>query len=182
MANALEVDPGELIERTAKKFAENKAFQPPVWAAYVKTGRHAERPPMRPDWWCVRVAAVLRSVYNLGPVGTSKLRTKYGGRKSRGYKPEHFYRGSGSVIRKVLQQLEKAGYISQVQKGVHKGRKVTKEGQSLLDQLASEILKEGPKQRKREIKLVNVKVEAAPIVQEAASSDEGDKLKKKKGK
>ena len=45
-------------------------------------------------------------IYRHGPIGVSKLRTKYGGKKNRGHKPEHFYKGSGSVARKVLQQFE----------------------------------------------------------------------------
>ena len=180
MANSLEVDPQELIERVAKKLNENKVVTPPTWEGIVKTGRHTERPPTRKDWWYVRSAAVLRSVYKLGPVGTNKLRTKYGGRKNRGYKPEHFYKGSGSIVRKILQQLEKAGYIAQVQKGLAKGRKVTKQGKSFLDKIAQEMIREGPKQHQKSIKIVDVKVEAAPIVEEPAASPDGEI--KKKGK
>ena len=97
---------------------------------------------MDKEWWYMRSAAVLRSVYKLGPIGTSKLRGKYGGRKNRGYKPEHFYKGSGSVIRKVLQQLEKSGFIAQAQRGAHKGRIVTKKGRSFIDKIAAQIGKE----------------------------------------
>lgn len=182
MADALEVDPNELVERTAKQLAEKKLVQPPVWVGYVKTGRQAERPPVRNDWWYMRAAAVLRSVYKLGPIGTSKLRTKYGGKKRRGYKPPHFYKGGGAIIRKILQQLEKSGLLSQVQKGQHKGRKLTKQGKSLLEKIAVQIAKEGPKQHDREIRLVEVKGSAAPIVEEPAASAEGDRLKKGKGK
>ena len=88
------------------------------------------------EWWYKRAAAVLRSVYIKGPIGTSKLRTKYGGKKNRGYKPEKFYRGSGKIIRTVLQQLETSGLIIQQQKGVHKGRVVTPKGKIFLDKLS----------------------------------------------
>lgn len=182
MANALEVDPQELLDRVAKEFKDKKTVNPPAWATFVKTGRHVERPPVNDDWWYMRAAAVLRSIYKLGPVGTSKLRTKYGGRKNRGYKPEHTYKGSGSIIRKIMQQLEKAGYIAQVQKGLAKGRKVTKQGRSFLDKIASQIAKEGPKERKKQVKLVDVKVEAAPIHEETVVGPEGEKARKKKGK
>jgi len=180
MANVLEIDPTTLVELAAKELADKKLVQPPVWSAYVKTGMHTERPPIRTDWWYVRAAAVLRSVYRLGPIGTNKLRTKYGGRKNRGYKPEHSYRGSGSIIRKVLQQLEKSGLLAQVEKGDHKGRKLTKKGKSFLEHLATTIAKEGPKQFQHKIKLVNVKVEAAPVADTVPVSPEGEKVKKGK--
>ena len=105
MVSIFDVEADELIERAAKKLAEGKIVEPPEWSIIVKTGTHKDRPPSREDWWYVRTAAVLRSVYKLGLVGTNKLRTKYGGRKRLGHKPEHFKKGSGSVIRKILQLI-----------------------------------------------------------------------------
>jgi small subunit ribosomal protein S19e len=76
---------------------------------------------------------VLRQVELKGPIGVSKLRYKYGGRKtSRGMKPEHFYKGSGKVIRTILQQLEDAGYLELKDSGQHKGRVTTPEGSSFI--------------------------------------------------
>ena len=177
MTNALEIDAQELIEKAALQLKENSIFTPPTWATYVKTGMSKDRPPVKADWWYMRVAAILRSVYKLGPVGTSKLRTKYGGRKNRGYKPERFYRGGCSIIRKGLQQLEKAGYIAQVQKGVHKGRKVTKLGKSFLDKIATQLLKEGPKVRVKKVRIVDVRFEGA-VSEEKADSGRMKKNKK----
>ncbi|HLC74514.1 MAG TPA: 30S ribosomal protein S19e [Candidatus Nanoarchaeia archaeon] len=145
MTTALEVNPHKLIKKVAEELKEKQLVQPPLWSAFVKTGTHADRPPTDKEWWYARSAAVLRSVYRLGPVGTSKLRTKYGGRKNRGYKPEHFFRGSGSIIRKVLQQLEKSGLISQAQRGTHKGRVMTKKGKSFIDKIAAQIAKSAQK-------------------------------------
>jgi small subunit ribosomal protein S19e len=145
MVNALEVDPNELIERAAKLLEEGKLVEPPEWSGYVKTGMHKERPPVNRNWWYVRAAAVLRSTYKLGPIGTSKLRTKYGGRKNRGVKPEHHYRGSGAVIRKALQQLEKSGLVVNQEKGVHKGRNISNKGKSMLDKIAAQMIKENSK-------------------------------------
>ena len=81
----------------------------------------------------MRTASVLTPIKAKGPIGVSKLRRKYGGKKNRGVKEEHSYKGSGSIIRKCLQQLEKAGLIKQMEKGVHKGRILTTKGQSLID-------------------------------------------------
>jgi len=141
MTNIYDVDINKLIEAVAKELEKIPELNPPAWSKIVKTGRHKERAPQRGDWWHIRSAAVLRSIYKLGPIGTEKLRTKYGGKQRRGHKPARFAKGSGSIIRKVLQQLEKAELIKQTEKGVHKGRVITKKGQSLLDKTALSILK-----------------------------------------
>jgi small subunit ribosomal protein S19e len=141
MVTAYDADAQKLIEKTAEKLKGVGEVKAPEWAKFAKTGTHKERPPHRIDWWHVRAAAVLRTVYERGPIGVSKLRTKYGGRKNRNVKMAHFKKGSGSVIRKVLQQLEKAGLIKAEEKGIHKGRKVTAKGSSFLDNVAKDITK-----------------------------------------
>lgn len=139
---ALSVDPNQLIDLIAKELHNISDIKAPAWAMFAKTGVHKERTPARKDWWHVRAAAVLRTVARLGPVGTSKLRTKFGGKHSRGFKSERFARGSGSVIRKVLQQLEKAGLIKQTVKGIHKGRIVTKKASTMMESAALKVSKE----------------------------------------
>lgn len=141
MTSVYDVPPQTLIKETATKLKGFKELQPPVWAAFAKTGMHKERPPVENDWWYVRAAAILRSVYRLGPVGVSKLRRKYGGKKNRGHKPDKFFKGSGSILRHILQQLEKAELVKQTKKGVHKGRVIAPKGKSLLDKTASELKK-----------------------------------------
>lgn len=141
MTQILAVNPTKLVAITAAELKKQNLVKPVSWAAFVKTGHHKERLPEDPDWWYYRAAAVLRSVAKLGPVGTEKLRTKYGGRKNRGHKPEHVYKASGSVIRKILQQLEKSQLIIQTQKGAHKGRVLTPKGVSFLDKIAIQISK-----------------------------------------
>lgn len=138
MATVFDVPAEMLIERVAEKLKEMDEFKPPSWANYVKTGVHKERSPERTDWWFVRVAAIFRKVYVNGPVGIERLRTAYGGRKNRGVKPEKFRKGSGSIIRKALQQLEKAGFVEKTKDG----RVVTPKGRSFLDKIAGEIKKE----------------------------------------
>lgn len=146
--DSLSVDANQLIELLAKELHSIPQIKPPVWATFVKTGAHKERPPARTDWWYVRAAAVLRTIARLGPVGTSKLRTKFGGKHSRGYKSERFARGSGSIIRKAMQQLEKAGLIRQAAKGVHKGRVITEKASAMLSTLAIKATKEPRKVKK----------------------------------
>ena len=157
-----DVDPQELISKAAEELKKIPEMKAPLWAAFVKTGMHKERPPVNEDWWYFRGASVLRSIYRFGPVGVSKLRTKYGGKKNRGVKKEHFYKGSGSILRKALQQLEKAGLVKFAEKGVHKGRVITPKGKTFLDKIATQIHGIRPKQ---EIQ-VETKKEIAEIKQE----------------
>ena len=140
MVTALEVPADELIKRVADKLKKMQQIKPPLWAYFVKTGVSRERVPSNPDWWYYRAASILRKLYKQGrPVGIERLRTAYGGRMNRGVAPERFYKGSGSVVRKLLQQLERAGFVTKV-KG--KGRVLTPRGRSLLDDTAYEIMKE----------------------------------------
>lgn len=138
----------QLIEEVAKDL--QGTIQKPEWADYVKTGVHKERPPVRDDWWYVRAAAILRTIYARGPIGVSKLRTKYGGSKNRGVAPDKFFKGSGSVVRHILQQLENAELLKQAEKGAHKGRVVTPKGASLLHKAAKKLEKAEKKTPKKE--------------------------------
>jgi len=124
-------DQQEVVNKTASKL--KTMLKAPEWSYFVKTGAGKERPPVDNDWWYYRAASVLRKVYLMGPIGVSKLRTKYGSKKNRGHKPERFYKGSGKVIRTVLQQLEEASLIEKSKKGLRKGRIITNKGKSLLE-------------------------------------------------
>ena len=104
----------------------------------VKSGAHAERPPEDENFWYIRCASILRQTYVRSEVGVNRLRRHYGGRKSRGVKPEKHYPAGGGVIRKALQQLEKAGLL----KREKTGRILTAEGRKLLDRAAKEVSNE----------------------------------------
>jgi len=138
MTTAFDVDPHSLVNKAADAL-EKEGFKAPAWAPFVKTGQHRERPPVQNNWWHVRCASVLRSVYIKGPIGVSKLRKRYGGNKRRGVRPRHFRLASGNILRKCLQDLQKAGYVEYRDKGIKKGRVITGKGKKLLDNLAKTI-------------------------------------------
>ena len=69
-------DPSELIEKTAEELKKVESIKPPVWAPFVKTGMHKERPPVKSDWWYMRAASILRQIYMFSPIGISKLRRR----------------------------------------------------------------------------------------------------------
>ena len=137
MVTVREVKTDKFIEKLKEELKNVKEISQPEWAKFVKSGVHRERPPQQKDFWYIRAASVLRRIYLNGPVGVSSLRSYYGGRRERGYKPAHFRKSSGNIIRKILQQLEKASLIEKVAKG----RKITSKGQKFLDRVAYEVSK-----------------------------------------
>ncbi|MGA2919336.1 30S ribosomal protein S19e [Methanoregula sp.] len=167
MTTVYDVPADHIIRAVAEELKKRKEITPPAWAAFAKTGVHKEMPPEDPDWWFIRVAAVLRRVYVDGPIGVERMRSFYGGNKNRGSRPNAFRKGSGSVLRKAVQQLEAAGLI------VHDkvGRKVSPAGMAFLDAFAQEV---------RKNPLPNVPKRAKPVVEEAKKAD-GKKDGKKKG-
>ncbi|MCS7142457.1 MAG: 30S ribosomal protein S19e [Aigarchaeota archaeon] len=131
------VEAGQLIELTARYLKENGLVKPPTWAPYVKTGVSRERPPADPDWWYVRSASILRRLYLKGPIGVSRLRKYYGGRHRVGHGAPRFAKGSGTIVRKMCQQLEVAGLV---QRADRKGRVLTDKGRKLLNSLSKSLL------------------------------------------
>jgi small subunit ribosomal protein S19e len=140
MTTVYDVPADHIIRRVAEELKKRKEISPPAWAAFAKTGVHKEMPPEDPDWWFIRAAAVLRRVYVDGPLGVERMRSFYGGNKNRGSRPNAFRKGSGSILRKSLQQLEVAGLI------IHDktGRRISPAGMQFLDNLSQEVLKNPP--------------------------------------
>ncbi len=172
MVSIYDVRPAELIKVVSEKL--KALIKMPDWARFVKTGAHKERPPSQEDWWCIRAAAILRTVHKDGPVGISKLRSKYGGARNRGVKPHIFMKGSGKVIRTIVQQLETAGLIQKRNAKTHKGRVIAPEGQKLLEKSASEVYKSGTKSVRSAAKTADGAAEKSAAKQ---ATDKGSKGK-----
>jgi len=139
MTTVYDVPAAELIATLAARLKENEHIRPPEWSAYVKTGPHREKEPMNEDWWYTRTAAVLRKIYISKGIGAERLSAEFGGSRDRGSKPNRAVRGSRSIARKAMAQLEEAGYV-ETRKGI--GRVVTPDGQSFLDNTSREVLQE----------------------------------------
>lgn len=129
---------GRALAKTLKEKEMLDAFEMPEWAYFVKTSAARARPPAESDWWHLRAASILRQIYIKGVIGVEKLRTRYGGRKDRGMRPKEFRKGSGKIIRVILQQAEKAGLLEKI-KDKRSGRKLTKKGKQLLDEVAKQL-------------------------------------------
>jgi len=138
MATIYEVPADKLNEKLAEALKNLEEFKMPEWASFVKTSVSRLRPPQEDSWWYKRAASILRQIYVRGVVGVNRLRLKYGGKKNRGAKPEEFRKGGGKIIRTILQQAEKAGFVEKVE-GKKKGRQLTKKGLEFMNNIAREI-------------------------------------------
>lgn len=135
MVLAKDSNPQELVSATA--VALEKTMLTPAWAHFVKTGVSRERPPEQTNWWQLRSASILVKISSNGPIGVEKLRTYYGGRHRRGHKPAHYAPGGGKIIRTILQDLEKNGYVQKADK--KRGRVITPHGQKFLEGVAKTL-------------------------------------------
>jgi small subunit ribosomal protein S19e len=68
-----------------------------------------------------------------------RLASEYGGKRDRGSAPYHARTASRAVVREIVQQLEKSGLL-QPQK--NRGRRISAEGQRLLDTASRAVLTE----------------------------------------
>ena len=144
MPHPVDVPPAVLLPKLANSLRVQNAVTPPVWAGFVKTGVHKQRAPVQPDWWYLRSASVLRKISLIGPTGIERLSGEYGGKRDRGSAPYHARAGSRAVLREIVQQLEKSGLVEPQKR---RGRRVSAEGQKLLDTLSREALQELAKAR-----------------------------------
>jgi small subunit ribosomal protein S19e len=135
----MQAEPQAHIAALAKELQQVPEMKMPEWALFVKTGSQKERVPLQTDWWYLRAASMFRTIVLKGPIGTSKLRIKYGSRKNRGVRPDRFHIAGGKIIRTILQQLEAAKLVKQEMKGVHKGRIPTGAGYTLINKAAKEV-------------------------------------------
>lgn len=137
MTTMYDVPADALIRLVSEDLRKSGKVKPPVWAPFVKTGVHREKPPTETNWWYTRLAAILRKVYMMGPVGTERLAAKFGGRRDRGSAPYHPRKGSRSIVREGLKQLQSLGLVQVVGK---QGRVISPQGQAYLDNKAYELL------------------------------------------
>ena len=141
MTNSVyDINAQEYNLKLAEALKKIEEFKAPDWVSFVKSGPAKERPIDDEDFWHKRAASVLRNIYKTGSVGVQRLRTKYGSKKNRGFKPEAFKKGSGKIIRIILQQADKAG-LTEIQKPIRgvkskkPGRILTEKGKKFMEEI-----------------------------------------------
>ncbi|MFI5412434.1 MAG: 30S ribosomal protein S19e [Candidatus Micrarchaeales archaeon] len=133
MANIYDVKASDFIKLASERLKEK--MKKPSYIDFVKSGANKERIPQDPDFWYVRSASVLRQVCINGPVGVSRLRTRYGSRKEHVVHRRHHARAGGSIIRDSLIELEKLNFV----KNTKSGRVITPQGTSFIDKICKEL-------------------------------------------
>jgi small subunit ribosomal protein S19e len=129
-----EMPADEYNQKLAEALKQIEEIKEPEWARFVKTGVSRKRPPQDKDFWFKRTASILRQIYVNKIVGVNRLKTRYGGKQNRGYKPEKFVRASGKMIRVMLQQAETSGLLEKsTESGKRSGRKLTDKGKELME-------------------------------------------------
>lgn len=133
-----DLDAQEYNLKLAEALKKIPEFKKPEWVEFVKSGPAKERPIDEPDFWYKRSASILKQLYRRRVVGVNRLRTKYGSKKNRGYKPEAFKKAGGKIIRTILQQSDNAGFteIMKQIRGVRErkpGRQLTEKGKKFLE-------------------------------------------------
>jgi len=133
-------------KKLAEALKQISEFKQPEWAFFVKTGVAKIRPPQDKDFWYKRAASILRQIYINKVVGVGRLKTRYGSKKNRGMKPERFRKGSGKIIRVILQQAEEAGLLEKYNEpGKRAGRKMTEKCKELMENIKEDKSKSDKK-------------------------------------
>ena len=136
MTSVFEINAQEYNLKLAEALKKIPEFKEPDWAKLVKSGPSKERPIDDLDFWHKRAASILRQIYIHKTVGVNRLKTRYGSRQNRGMRPEKFKRGSGKIIRTILQQAEKAGLLEKKNEPKKRaGRSITEKGKELLENI-----------------------------------------------
>ena len=140
MTSVYELNAQEYNLKLAEALKKIPEFKEPEWAKFVKSGPAKERPIDDADFWHKRIASVLRQIYKKKTIGVSRLRTKYGSKKNRGYQPEKFKRAGGKIIRTILQQCDRAEFTEIIKdvrgtKERRLGRQLTDKGKKFMEEI-----------------------------------------------
>ncbi|XP_044935355.1 40S ribosomal protein S19-like [Mustela putorius furo] len=108
----------------------------PEWVDTIKLAKHKELAPYDENWFYTRAVSIARHLYLRGGTGVGSMTKIYGGCQRNGVMLTHFSRGSKSVARRVLQDLEGLKMVGKDQDG---GPKLTPQGQRDLDRIAGQV-------------------------------------------
>lgn len=131
-----DVPTDKFIKAYAEHLKVSGKIDVPQWVDLVKTSCAKELSPYNSDWYYIRAgklyiliwwiiktlltpykASIARKIYLRGGVGVGGLRKAYGSAKDNGTRRSHFQKASGAIIRSILKNLEKAGFVQVDPKG-----------------------------------------------------------------
>ena len=142
---ALDVPAQVFNKKLAEFFKEKSLIKLPGYSTLVKCARSNELNPIDPDWFFHKAAAIARQVYitKSKTLGVGSLKCLLGKKYRRGRLPSVTSKASGKIIRDIITQLKKNGYVENYAstEGVTLGLLLTKSGKSALDKIAATILR-----------------------------------------
>ncbi len=144
--SVLDVPANKFINQVAAFFKEKNIIKIPKYAPLVKTSRSNDCEPINPDYIYYRAAAICRKLYltKSKNLGVGSLRVMFSKKERRGSQPPKTFRAGGKIIRELVIQLKKAGYVQNFEKKddeTNCGLMLTKTGRSELDKIASGLMK-----------------------------------------
>ncbi len=142
----LDAPSSKLINQIASFFKEKNIIKMPKYAPLVKCSRANDCEPIDPDYIYYKAAAICRKLYvtKSRNIGVGSLRSMFSKKERRGSQPPKTFRAGGKIIRELVIQLKKAGYIKNYggkDDETNSGLFLTKTGISELDKIASGLMK-----------------------------------------
>eukprot|EP00999_Lentomonas_sp_LEN2_P001210 NODE_2226_length_621_cov_309.123482_g2176_i0.p2 GENE.NODE_2226_length_621_cov_309.123482_g2176_i0~~NODE_2226_length_621_cov_309.123482_g2176_i0.p2 ORF type:complete len:154 (+),score=38.14 NODE_2226_length_621_cov_309.123482_g2176_i0:77-538(+) len=134
-----DVSHADFISAAAAQFKREGQLELPKNWEFQKMASWKQYSPYDQDWFYIRTASLLRRLYVRGGTGIGGLQKHYGGARKRGVCPVHHADASAGVIRHCLHQLENKGLVEHDENG---GRRVSKSGRKMCDQIAQRVLME----------------------------------------
>ena len=141
-----DVPANKLVNQIASFFKEKNIIKLPKYAPLVKTSRANDCEPINPDYIFYKAAAICRKLYvtKSKNVGVGSLRSMFSKKERRGSQPPKTFKAGGKIIRDLVIQLKKAGYVDSYAKKEDEsnfGLFLTGKGISELDKIASRLMK-----------------------------------------
>ena len=142
----LDIPSAKFINELATFFKEKNIIKVPKYAALVKCSRANDCEPINQDYIFYKAAAICRKLYlsKSKNLGVGSLRSMFSKKQRRGSQPPKTFRAGGKIIRELVIQLKKAGYVQNFEKKddeTNCGLMLTKTGRSELDKIAAGLLK-----------------------------------------
>ena len=126
----------EYNQKLAEALKKIPEFNAPEWSFFVKSGVAKTKPSQEKDFWHKRAASILRQIYTKKISGVNNVKSRYGRLQNRGMKPSIVRKASGKIIRTILQQAEKSGFLEKFNEpGKRAGRRLTDYGKKFLEEI-----------------------------------------------
>ncbi|KAI5148369.1 small subunit ribosomal protein S19e [Enteropsectra breve] len=135
MDSVFRVQPKPLINAIVDTLKSNGNISLPENHDIIKTGHGKQYSPENPDWYYVRMAAIVRQAMRFGTVSRKGLAHRYGIRKNRGVRPTKFARASDFVNHSAIEELKKIGWFN----FDNEENILTKEAKDILGEIVDKI-------------------------------------------